>query len=111
MGKLSPYASHLKRPLIDIGIIDERTKQELLNIIPPIDPEQINDIVEEVTQSINLDSKVDKEIGKGLSTNDYTTTEKEKLTGLNFSGLTKITVGASEPSNPSVGDLWINTNT
>lgn len=29
-----------------------------------------------------LDNKVDKETGKGLSTNDYTTAEKEKLSGV-----------------------------
>lgn len=29
-----------------------------------------------------LDAKVDKETGKGLSTNDYTTAEKEKLAGI-----------------------------
>lgn len=29
-----------------------------------------------------LDTKVDKETGKGLSTNDYTTTEKDKLAGI-----------------------------
>ena len=29
-----------------------------------------------------LGNKVDKEIGKGLSTNDYTTTEKDKLAGI-----------------------------
>lgn len=30
----------------------------------------------------NIDGKVDKEEGKGLSTNDYTTTEKTKLSGI-----------------------------
>lgn len=29
-----------------------------------------------------LDGKVDKETGKGLSSNDYTTTEKNKLAGI-----------------------------
>ena len=33
---------------------------------------------------LNADqNKVDKVTGKGLSTNDYTTTEKNKLSGLN----------------------------
>lgn len=32
--------------------------------------------------STKLDTKVDKVDGKGLSTNDYTTTEKEKLAGI-----------------------------
>ena len=30
----------------------------------------------------DLDGKVDKETGKGLSTNDYTTAEKNKLNGI-----------------------------
>ena len=30
----------------------------------------------------DLSDKVDKETGKGLSTNDYTTTEKNKLSGV-----------------------------
>src|SRR5690606_3323 len=30
----------------------------------------------------SLDNKVDKEVGKGLSTNDYTTAEKNKLAGI-----------------------------
>lgn len=33
-------------------------------------------------QDIEIDNKVDKVEGKGLSTNDYTTAEKEKLSGI-----------------------------
>lgn len=29
---------------------------------------------------------------------------------LNFSGLAKITVGTTEPSNPSIGDIWIDSS-
>lgn len=36
----------------------------------------------EVVKRFNADSKVDKEEGKGLSTNDFTTAEKNKLAGL-----------------------------
>lgn len=36
----------------------------------------------EVVKRFNADSKVDKEEGKGLSTNDFTTPEKNKLAGL-----------------------------
>lgn len=36
----------------------------------------------EVVKRFNADSKVDKEEGKGLSTNDFTTAEKDKLAGL-----------------------------
>lgn len=34
------------------------------------------------TNTSNIANKVDKEAGKGLSTNDYTTTEKNKLSGI-----------------------------
>lgn len=54
-----------------------------------------------------ITGKVDKETGKGLSTNDYTTAEKNKLAGINFSGLVTISVSASEPLSPVSGDLWI----
>jgi hypothetical protein len=30
---------------------------------------------------------------------------------LQFSGLAKITVGTVQPTNPTIGDLWINSNT
>lgn len=48
-----------------------------------------------------LDSKVDKEDGKGLSTNNYTTEEKTKLAGIE-EGATKITVDSAlrNSSNP-----------
>lgn len=35
-----------------------------------------------LTEHQDITGKVDKEVGKGLSTNDYTTTEKTKLAGL-----------------------------
>ena len=41
----------------------------------------INKPISTATQTA-LDNKVDKETGKGLSTNDYTTTEKTKLAGI-----------------------------
>lgn len=43
----------------------------------------INDLAEEVTRATIAESnKVDKIVGKGLSTNDYTTNEKNKLAGI-----------------------------
>ena len=48
-----------------------------------------------------IDSKVDKVSGKGLSTNDYTTTEKNKLSGIasgaevNQNAFSNVTVGSS----------------
>lgn len=51
------------------------------------DAPEIMDSLPELIDIINdhaelIDNKVDKQTGKGLSTNDYTTTEKEKLAGL-----------------------------
>lgn len=44
----------------------------------------VNDAVETAKTDLqaNIDNKVDKAAGKGLSTNDYTTAEKEKLAGI-----------------------------
>lgn len=49
------------------------------------------------TMNTGLNGKVDKINGKGLSTNDYTTDEKNKLAGL--SAPTKVTFTASNWSN------------
>ena len=46
---------------------------------------------EYLTEHQDISGKVDKEDGKGLSTNDYTTTEKNKLAGIE-NGATKTTV-------------------
>lgn len=73
------------------------------NIIKP----EITSAITTVNSSISninatLSNKVDKETGKGLSTNDYTTAEKNKLSGIS-EGATKITVDSalsSTSSNP-----------
>ena len=45
--------------------------------------EAINELATKVTSNTNaISGKVDKVSGKGLSTNDYTTTEKTKLSGI-----------------------------
>ena len=63
---------------IDVNLIDNEEKIDV-SITDYNDTEirnQINDITEE------LENKVDKEENKGLSTNDYTTAEKNKLANL-----------------------------
>jgi len=40
--------------------------------------------VSDLKDYMGLDEKVDKVTGKGLSTEDYTTVEKEKLSGINI---------------------------
>lgn len=56
------------------------------NIIEPGTPiiaENMNNIEDGIEEALNtLVNKVDKEDGKGLSTNDYTTAEKNKLAGI-----------------------------
>ena len=64
-----------------------------------------NEVVLLDDTTVDLTNYVEKEEGKGLSTNDYTTEEKEKLAGLNnythpsyteqTSGLYKVTVDAT----------------
>lgn len=51
-----------------------------------------------------LGTKVDKVSGKGLSTNDYTDEDKEKL-----NSAAVIHVGPDEPTDPNV-KVWINTS-
>jgi len=46
--------------------------------------------IKSMPTSENLDNKVDKVQGKGLSTNDYTDAEKSKLAGLTNFDLTSI---------------------
>lgn len=60
--------------------------------------------------NIDLSGKVDKETGKGLSTNDYTTAEKTKLAGI-AEGATKVTVDSalSGTSTNPVQNKVINT--
>lgn len=51
----------------------------------PIVPTNVSDFVNDagyLTEHQDISGKVDKEQGKGLSTNDYTTEEKTKLAGL-----------------------------
>ena len=63
------------------------------------------------TVNTALDGKVDKVDGKGLSTNDYTTTEKTKLGGIE-AGANKYILPAATPSAlggvKSGGDVTIN---
>lgn len=173
------YAKPQLRPLNEIAIIDEATIQSIAALIPP--PDLSNYVQKEFDKSLVANSAISnihasgsdnqdlsglqpKETGKGLSTNDYTDAEEEKLAGieagannyshpsnhspsiitqdvnnrfvtdtekstwngkepgnsniqthvtsahLQFSGLTKITVSPTSPSNPQEGDLWIDTS-
>lgn len=50
----------------------------------------------------DLSNLVVKETGKGLSTNDYLTEDKNKLTAVPI-----ITVSATAPQNPTTNQIWI----
>jgi hypothetical protein len=58
-----------------------------------------------VMGSPDLTTKVDKVLGKGLSANDYTTLEKNKL-----AGLPNIIFSETEPVAPKAGTIWIDTS-
>ena len=65
-------------------------------LLSAADKQQLNNLQD------NLDSKVDKVSGKGLSTNDYTTDEKNKLAGIE-SGANKTVIDSalsSTSTNP-----------
>lgn len=53
------------------------------------------------TEKATWNNKVDKESGKGLSTNDFTNAYKTKLEGLK-----KIVTSSTEPSSPETNDIW-----
>ena len=69
----------------------DKTKLDGLENYDDADIQAAVDAVEEDISEINteLDTKVDKVSGKGLSTNDYTTIEKNKLAGVS-EGATKV---------------------
>ena len=70
-----------------------------------------DDLTESITQLDN--TKVDKVEGKGLSTNDYTTEEKNKLAGIaagataNLGTITEIRMNGASKGNEGVVDLGI----
>lgn len=75
------YASRDKRPLSDIAIIDDVAIQKIIDEMPPageLTPEQLDYIVSQVP-SVDISGKVDKVSGKGLSSNDYTDEDKQKV--------------------------------
>ena len=61
--------------IIKIDLIDDTSKIDVE--LTDYNDKEVRDDIEELRQT-----KVDKEAGKGLSTNDYTTTEKNKLASL-----------------------------
>lgn len=97
------YSSRDKKPLKDIAIVDQDTISEIAALVSS-ETVDISGKVDKITgYSLVADTEIEKihtsgsdnqdlsglvvkETGKGLSTNDYTTEEKNKLAGLSNSG-------------------------
>jgi hypothetical protein len=58
-------------------------------------------ILQTIISSEYIDAMIDSEVAIDIA---------NKLDKTSFSGLTKISVGTDTPSNPQVGDLWVDTN-
>jgi hypothetical protein len=106
------YAGKVKKPLADIAIIDQSTINAIVAAIPPgsgtythplshpatmitedtnhnfITATEKGNIHASGSDNQDLSGKVDKVSGKGLSANDYTDEEKNKLAGIT-GGLTQ----------------------
>ncbi|MGN0098958.1 MAG: hypothetical protein ACI38Y_06505, partial [Candidatus Methanomethylophilaceae archaeon] len=70
---------------LTLTLADGTTQQHTVSDMIPKDAEPTTGSAKFVTSGAvkaALDEKVDAEAGKGLSTNDYTTTEKNKLSGI-----------------------------
>lgn len=91
LDQLSEIVAYIKsnRSLIDSittskvsmsDIIDNLTSTATNKPLSAKQGKVLNDLITALTTTV--DSKVDKVSGKGLSTNDYTTTEKNKLSGI-----------------------------
>jgi hypothetical protein len=63
------YARPQKKPLSKIAYIDQVAVIEIQNVVPAVTQQQIDDIIEEVNQSIDLSSKVDKITNHSLVAN------------------------------------------
>jgi len=71
-------------------------------------------LVEDGSILVNKDNKVLEEADKGIFGGVAPLNSEGKVPNENlsvaFDGLTKITVGISQPDSPSVGDLWVDTS-
>lgn len=77
--KLSGIADNATRVIVEQSIVNESSN--------PLAGKVVQQMLKNVIDGVevlagDVANKVDKEIGKGLSTNDYTTAEKTKLSGI-----------------------------
>ena len=77
-----------------------------------INPKFISsDMTDDAELAAAVGLKVDKVVGKGLSTEDYTTTEKSKLSAINSTSI-EVNFGSSENDSASatVSAAWISSS-
>lgn len=88
---------------VDVDLADYYTKEEVDALIPQVDAytKQESDSKYATIETVN--NKVDKVVGKQLSTEDYTTEEKEKLAGLSNYDDTNITQKLNEKVDKITG--------
>ena len=88
---------------VDVDLTDYYTKEEVDALIPQVDAytKQESDSKYATIETVN--NKVDKVVGKQLSTEDYTTEEKEKLAGLSNYDDTNITQKLNEKVDKITG--------
>jgi hypothetical protein len=102
-----------KRSLSDIAEIDQETIEQIAAQVPGgLTIDQIkadSDIADSISKkhasgsdNQDLSNLVEKVTGKGLSSNDYTTTDKDKLTATPI-----IIISETEPQNPQINNIWI----
>lgn len=88
------YAKKSEIPVVDVDkqyVDAELSKKSPIHEHPYLPnttkiPTKVSELTNDsgyLTEHQDISGKVDKEVGKGLSTNDFTTAEKEKLKGLN----------------------------
>lgn len=98
---------------VDVDLTDYYTKEEVDALIPQVDAytKQESDSKYATIETVN--NKVDKVVGKQLSTEDYTTEEKAKLEGIeeNANNYTHPTTAGNKhiPSGGTTGQMLVNT--
>lgn len=98
---------------VDVDLTDYYTKEEVDALIPQVDAytKQESDSKYATIETVN--NKVDKVVGKQLSTEDYTTEEKTKLEGIeeNANNYTHPTTAGNKhiPSGGTTGQMLVNT--
>lgn len=75
---LTARIAKCERDISSIETVDETQTQQIQSIVTSLG--EFRTAIENL--DTDVENKVDKEAGKGLSTNDYTTAEKEKLAGI-----------------------------